>query len=79
MSFGLDTDQDRHFDSRELKLRLFIYTWIDPEWGTGGSRPSLKIHKNIRFNSNTGPDPLKNHKAIVVSKMHINEAILFFL
>ena len=25
--------------------------------------PSLKNHKNIRFLSNTGLDPLKNHKA----------------
>ena len=28
-----------------------------------GSRPTLKNHKNIGFLSNTGPDPLKNHKA----------------
>ena len=25
--------------------------------------PHLKNHKNIEFLSNTGPDPLKNHKA----------------
>ena len=36
---------------------------VDPE-GTGGpDRPTLKNHKNIGFLSNTGPDPLKNHKA----------------
>ena len=29
--------------------------------GTGG--PDLENHKNIGFLSNTGPDPLKNHKA----------------
>ena len=40
-------------------------TWTDPEWGGGagkGSRPQ-KIHQNIGFLINTGPDPLKNHKA----------------
>ena len=31
--------------------------------GDRGSGPSLKNHKNIGFLSNTGPDPLKNHKA----------------
>ena len=30
--------------------------------GTEGQDPPLKI-KNIGFRSNTGPDPLKNHKA----------------
>ena len=28
----------------------------------GGSRGSLKNHKNIGFLCNSGPDPLKNHK-----------------
>ena len=31
--------------------------------GTGGPDHPLKNHKNIGFLSNTGPDPLKNHKA----------------
>ena len=31
--------------------------------GDRGSGPPLKNHKNIGFLSNTGPDPLKNHKA----------------
>ena len=31
--------------------------------GAGGRNPLLKNHKNIGFLSNTGPDPLKNHKA----------------
>ena len=31
--------------------------------GDRGSGPPLKNHKNIRFSSNTGLDPLKNHKA----------------
>ena len=30
--------------------------------GGQGSGPPLKNHKNIGFLSNTGPDPLKNHK-----------------
>ena len=35
-------------------------------WSRGGNRGSgspLKNHKNMGFLSNTGPDPLKNHKA----------------
>ena len=31
--------------------------------GTGGPNPNLKNNKNIGFLSNTGPEPLKNHKA----------------
>ena len=31
--------------------------------GQGVRTPTLKNHKNIGFLSNTGPDPLKNHKA----------------
>ena len=31
--------------------------------GQGVQTSSLKNHKNIRFPSNTGPDPLKKHKA----------------
>ena len=31
--------------------------------GGRGSGPPLEKHKNKRFLSNTGPDPLKNHKA----------------
>ena len=31
--------------------------------GGRGSGPPLKNHKNIRFLSNTGPDPMKNRKA----------------
>ena len=30
--------------------------------GDRGSGPPLKYHKNIGFLSNTGPDPLENHK-----------------
>ena len=37
-------------------------TWADPEGGTGGS-DSPENHKNIGYHSNTGQDPLKNHKA----------------
>ena len=31
--------------------------------GDRGSGPLMKNHKFIGFPSNTGPDPLKNHKA----------------
>ena len=31
--------------------------------GGPGVGPLLENHKNIGFLSNTGPDPLKNHKA----------------
>ena len=37
-------------------------SWADPEGETG--RPDhLKNHNNLMFLSNTGPDPLKIHKA----------------
>ena len=38
-------------------------SWADAERGTGGLDPSLKNHKNIGFLSNTGLNPLENHKA----------------
>ena len=50
------------------KVRL-PFTCMDPEGGDRGSDtpppppPSLKHHKNLGFLSNTGPDPMKNHKA----------------
>ena len=49
--------------------------------GTGGLDP-LKDSKNIGFLSNTGPDPLKNHKATkpafigMPAKRHFNVVIL---
>ena len=36
---------------------LMFPSCVDSDGGTG------KNHKNIVFLSNTGPDPLKNHKA----------------
>ena len=39
-----------------------LHSWADPEGGQGVLTP-LKNHKNIGFLSNTGSDPLKNHKA----------------
>ena len=36
---------------------------MDPEHGTGDLDPPPENHKAIWFLSNTGPDPLKNHKA----------------
>ena len=39
------------------------YSCADPEGGRGSGHP-LENHNNIGFLScNTGPDPLKNHKA----------------
>ena len=54
---------------RSARFVLFglILTWAYPEGGGGGgdrgSGPPLKNYNNIGFLSNTGPDPLKNHKA----------------
>ena len=31
--------------------------------GAGGPDPPMKNHRNIGFQSNSGPDPLKKHKA----------------
>ena len=46
---------------------LFMHARIQREGGGGRETatptPPLKNHKNIGFLSNTGPDPLKNHKA----------------
>ena len=41
----------------------FLVSGADPEGGTSG----LENHNFIRFLSNTGPDPLKNHKATKTS------------
>ena len=41
----------------------YVSTCADPEGGGQGVRTPLKNHKNIGFLSNTGPDPLENHKA----------------
>ena len=37
--------------------------WADQERGGRGTGPTPENHKNIGFRSNSGPDPLKNHKA----------------
>ena len=42
--------------------KLHHSTCADPDGGQGVRTP-LENHKNIGFFSNTGPDPLKNHKA----------------
>ena len=44
---------------------LLVIPCADPEGGGGGAglRTTLKNHKNVRFLSSTGTDPLKNHKA----------------
>ena len=73
MSNSLDPDQDRNFVlkgyqqttlvhvGKELKQDI-LKAWVDPERGQGIQTP-LKNHKNIGFLYNTGPYPLKNHKA----------------
>ena len=40
---------------------MVLHVWI--QRGAGGPDPPMKSHRNIEFLSNTGPDPLKNHKA----------------
>ena len=44
------------------KMSVF-YACTDREGGTGGLDDPLKSHNNIGFLNNTGPDPLKHHKA----------------
>ena len=44
------------------QLSMFSSACADLEGGRGSGSP-LKYHKNIVFFSNTGSDPLKNHKA----------------
>ena len=43
-------------------LEALTQSWADPE-GVQGVLTPLKNHKNIACLSNTGSDPLKNHKA----------------
>ena len=52
-------------DTRNTKIACAgSKTCADPEWGQGVWTPRpKKNHKNIGFLSNTGPDPLENHKA----------------
>ena len=54
-----------------VEYKKFIYQtfWVEflhgSRVGTWGRDPfPLQNHKNIGFLSKTGPDPLKNHKAI---------------
>ena len=47
----------------ECLINLTVYLCADPEKGGRGSGPPLENHKAIGFLSNTGPDPIKNHKA----------------
>ena len=42
---------------------IVFYNMCGSRVGHRGSRPSLENHKNLGFVSNSGPDPLKNHKA----------------
>ena len=46
---------------QNLRLKSSILTtWADPEGGGGGGEEKSQY---IEFLSNTGPDPLKDHKA----------------
>ena len=52
-----------------INCSQLLLSCADPEDGGGGggggrgSGPTLKNHKNIGFLSNTGPGPLKYHRA----------------
>ena len=53
-----------------VKQQIYVYITAKTDlhsmggsWGGTRVRTSLKNHKNKGFLSNTGPDPLKNHKA----------------
>ena len=54
---------------RKKKKRNFSPNWwslnscAGPEGGQGVLTPNPENHENIGFLYNTGPDPLKNHKA----------------
>ena len=51
-----------------LKVCQEQFSSADPE-GVEGVQAPLKNHKKIGFLSNTGPDPLKNHKATEPSQI----------
>ena len=65
-SRAISNQKDEPISSQRVKLLIsqikIVEPWADPE-GAGVSGSLLKIHKNIGFLSNTGPEPLKNHKA----------------
>ena len=50
-------------EAMKVSSSLVNHVRIQRGGGGRGSGPSLKNHKNIGFLSNTGPDPLENHKA----------------
>ena len=69
---------DSYFSSSNVRGRFWVtihffvwraeevfHSWADSVGGGGGCPDPhpLENHKNIGFHSNTGPDPLKNHKA----------------
>ena len=45
-----------------LSRGISAATWADPEGGTGGPDTPSEKSQNIWYLSNTGQDPLKNHK-----------------
>ena len=61
--FVFRTEQSQVFSSRGIGgIKSDLHAQI--QRGTGGPTSPLENHKNIGFLGNTGPDPLKNHKAI---------------
>ena len=65
---GRGYDKYMHQDLLCQPCDMFVYiTYYDKHSRTRGGQevltPTLNNHKNIGFLSNTGPDPLKNHKA----------------
>ena len=60
------TEQSQVFSWRGIGvIKGDLHTQIQTGGGGGTGSPTspLENHKNIGFLSNTGPDPLKNHKA----------------
>ena len=60
--FVFRTEQSQGFSWRGM-VELKATACANPEGGTGGPSSPLENHKNIGCLSNTGPDPLKNHKS----------------
>ena len=54
----------RHFDMNLDSDKAVKPLMCGSRGGDRGSGPPLKNQKNIGSLSNTGPDPLKNHKSI---------------
>ena len=60
---GYATPVKMMMQAEEVNNDRVLHVRIKRGTGGRGSGPRLKNHKLIGFPSNTGPDPLKNHKA----------------